>query len=115
MFRSVMFAAGFLTAYSVGANADTPLTVQSILGRTLESDHVKNAHIYADGTLDGVFNGITYAGHWFLNDGQYCRELTRGLVSKPACLDVAPIKDSAGHLVAVEFQAPGVRTRFDLN
>ncbi len=96
------------------ALADTSATVQAILGRTLENTNVKNAHIYADGTLDGVYNGISYAGNWSLDSGRFCRELTRGLEGEHACLDLSPILDSSGKLIAVNFLAQGIVTRFEL-
>lgn len=94
---------------------DSGQTVQAILGKTLESPHIKHAHIYADGTLDGVFNGISYAGTWTLEDGRYCRELTRGLISERACLDLKPVVNDTGVLIAVIFKAAGVETRFEVN
>lgn len=97
------------------AHGESGPTVQAILGKTLESPHVKQAHIYADGTLDGVFNGISYAGVWTLEDGRYCRELTRGLISERACLDLKPIMNETGDLIAVIFKASGVETRFEVN
>lgn len=92
--------------------ADNGLTVQEILGRTLENENVKAAHIYADGTFDGTFNGISYAGVWSIEDGKFCREVTRGLKSDRNCLDLLTIKNGAGEIVAVDFLSAGARNRF---
>ena len=113
--NNLLTIVGIVTSLCCGsALAETSETVQEILGRTLESDNVKNAHIYADGTLDGVFNGISYAGNWSLDSGKFCRELTRGLLGERACLELAPVRDLTGALIAVDFQAPNSVTRFDL-
>ncbi len=95
-------------------SADSGETVQAILGRTLENENVKNAHIYADGTFDGTFNGIAYAGVWSLEQGQFCRELTRGLTSKHSCLDLKAVRDSDGQIVAVDFLSAGSISRFNV-
>lgn len=106
---------GVVTSLCCGsALAETSETVQEILGRTLENDNVKNAHIYADGTLDGVFNGISYAGNWSLDSGKFCRELTRGLLGERTCLELTPVRDLTGALIAVNFRASDVVTRFEL-
>ncbi|UWP87925.1 hypothetical protein K3X13_08160 [Aliiroseovarius crassostreae] len=93
---------------------DSGQTVQSILGRKLENEHVKNAHIYADGTFDGIYNGISYAGDWSLEDGKFCREIKRGLDSARACLTLVPVFGEAGEIIAVDFLSSGSATRFHL-
>lgn len=113
--RNILIVLGVMFGLQGGsAVADTGETVQAILGRTLENTNVKNAHIYADGTLDGIFNGISYGGNWSLDGGRFCRELTRGLVGERACLYLIPVMNASGDLVAVDFQAPGSVTRFEL-
>lgn len=114
MLRALALLSIFFGIWAGPASANTGEIVQAILGKTLESKHVKQAHIYADGTLDGVFNGISYAGNWTMEDGRYCRELTRGLISAHACLDLKPIVNADGKMIAVLFEAPGVSTRFEI-
>lgn len=114
MWRPLVLSGILSCLLATPSAANTGEIVQAILGKTLESKHVKQAHIYADGTLDGVFNGISYAGNWTMEEGRYCRELTRGLISARACLELEPVLNAQGEMIAVLFQAPGVSTRFEI-
>lgn len=115
MGKGLMLIGIFLLQLPGTLLADSGQTVQEILGRTLESENVKDAHIYADGTFDGIYNGISYAGNWSLENGQFCREVTRGVASARNCLSLQPVRDEQGSIVAVDFIAPGVATRFELD
>lgn len=100
MFR---IALCFSLMFSTPSFADSSELIQSILGRALGNSNITDAHIYADGTLDGVFNGISYAGVWSLEDGRFCREITRGLKNERSCLELSGIIDDAGELTAIDF------------
>ncbi len=88
--------------------------IQSILGRPLNSAQVSQAYIHADGSLEGVFNGITFAGTWTLEDGKYCRKFTRGLTGAPMCMTVSAEYTPDGAVRAVIFEGPGGRARFEV-
>ncbi|NDW52544.1 hypothetical protein [Aliiroseovarius sp. PrR006] len=102
---------GMLALPNNGA-AQTGEIIQSILGRPLQSAQVSQAYIHADGSLEGVFNGISFAGTWTLEDGKYCRKFTRGLTGAPICMTVTAEYAPNGAVRAVIFAGPGGRARF---
>lgn len=105
--------AGCLYVHSP-ALADTEAVVQAIIGKVLSNEDVSRAVIYSDGSLEGTFNGISFAGEWRLEGGKYCREIHRGLNASPACMDVSAIQDSDGRIIAVTFAGNGSQSRFDV-
>ncbi|WP_181363690.1 hypothetical protein [Aliiroseovarius pelagivivens] len=94
--------------------AQTGEIVRSILGRQLNSTQVSQSYIHADGTLEGVFNGISFAGTWTLEDGKYCRKFTRGLTGAPICMTVTAEYASDGEIRVVVFEGPGGRAKFQV-
>lgn len=117
-FLKLPACAGWLFGMAIGATAqptvETADIIQSIIGRTMQNDHVSEAVIYADGTLEGVFNGIAFAGTWTLDRGQYCREFTRGLSDAPACMSVEAIRNDDGTITEIVFHGTGGRSEFTL-
>ncbi|MCK0142479.1 hypothetical protein [Aliiroseovarius sp. F20344] len=88
--------------------------IRSILGRALSSEQVSQAFINADGSLEGVFNGIAFAGTWTLDDNKYCREFTRGLTGAPICMDVFAEYAPDGDIQTVIFVSPGGKATFSV-
>ena len=104
---------GLLVLPNRGA-AQTDDIIQSILGRPLQSAQVSHAYIHADGSLEGVFNGISFAGSWTLEGDKYCRKFTRGLTGAPICMTVTAEYEPDGQVRVVIFEGPGGRARFDV-
>lgn len=96
------------------AFSDTETVIQAIIGKELSNQEVARAVIYSDGSLEGVFNGISFAGEWRLEGGKYCREIHRGLNAAPACMDVVASRDSKGRIVSVTFSGNGLQSKFDV-
>lgn len=94
--------------------AQTDDIIRAILGRPLHSAQVSQAYIHADGSLEGVFNGIAFAGTWTLDEGKYCRKFTRGLKGAPICMTVSAEYTSDGEVRVVIFEGPGGRAKFDV-
>ncbi|WP_424939669.1 hypothetical protein [Aliiroseovarius sp. S253] len=94
--------------------AQTDDIIRSILGRPLQSAQVSQAFIHADGSLEGVFNGISFAGTWTLDGGKYCRTFTRGLNGAPICMTVSAEYTPDGDVRAVIFDGPAGRAKFDV-
>ena len=108
---SMMCVCALLTATPTWA--DTDEVIRSILGRPLSSAQVSHAYIHADGSLEGVFNGISFAGTWTLEGGRYCRQFTRGLNGPPICMAVSA-EYTDGEIRAVIFDSPSGRSKFDV-
>lgn len=99
----------------VGAGwAQTDDIIRAILGRPLHSAQVSQAYIHADGSLEGVFNGIAFAGTWTLDQGKYCRTFTRGLKGVPICMTVSAEYTPDGDVRVVIFEGPAGRAKFDV-
>lgn len=111
--RFTVVAAGFSLLPGMGT-AQTGEIIRSILGRPLSNAQVTHAYIFADGSLEGVFNGISFAGTWTLENGKYCRKFTRGLTSAPICMSVRAEYAPDGEVRAVIFEGAGGRARFDV-
>lgn len=94
------------------AASQTGDIIRSILGRPLSSEQVSQAYIHADGSLEGVFNGIAFAGIWTLDNNKYCREFTRGLTGAPICMDVFAEYAPDGDIQSVIFVSPGGKATF---
>lgn len=108
---ALVAAVGMLSGASMGW-AQTDDIIRSILGRPLNSAQVSQAFIHADGSLEGVFNGIAFAGTWTLDDGKYCRKFTRGLKGAPICMTVSAEYTPDGDVRVVIFDGPGGRAKF---
>lgn len=111
--RSTVAAVG-LSLMPVGGAAQTGEIIRSILGRPLNSAQVSEVYIHADGSLEGVFNGISFAGTWTLEGGKYCRQFTRGLTGAPICMSVSAEYAPDGEVRVVIFEGPGGRAKFDV-
>lgn len=93
-------------------HGETREVIQSILGREISNDQFRSTIIYANGSLEGVFNGIAFAGHWTFQDGLYCRTFTRGLSGATSCMDVVANRSPNGEIVGIFFEGDSKRTYF---
>lgn len=110
---SLVAIPGLLVLPNSGA-AQTGEIIQSILGRPMQNAQVTQAYTHADGSLEGVFNGISFAGTWTLEGDMYCRQFTRGLTGRAICMTVTAEYAPDGEVRVVIFEGPGGRARFDV-